>query len=95
MILAGLGLAIAVLQHRRSDLAVLSFVAAYYYLISAPPVRFDRNLLPLLPFLAVLVGRAVGWLVDFMSAKLRPSAFEIGGATVRLRRVPSIAAGLL
>jgi 4-amino-4-deoxy-L-arabinose transferase-like glycosyltransferase len=86
-ILAGLGLLISVVQHRRADLAVLSFVIAYYVVISLPPVRFDRNLLPLMPFLAVLAGRAVGWLVDVMAARL-------GWITSHLRQVPAIAVGL-
>ena len=86
-ILAALGLLISVVQHRRGDLAVLSFVIAYYVLISLPPVRFDRNLLPLMPFLAVLAGRAVGWLVDFLPAHLRQ-------ITIHLGQIPSIAVGL-
>jgi hypothetical protein len=86
-ILAALGLVISVVQHRRADLAVLSFVLAYYVLISLPPVRFDRNLLPLMPFLAVLAGRAVGWLVDFLTAHLRQ-------ITIHLRQIHSVAVGL-
>ncbi|HEY8869908.1 MAG TPA: glycosyltransferase family 39 protein [Candidatus Limnocylindrales bacterium] len=86
-ILAALGLLISVVQHRRADLAVLSFVIAYYVLISLPPVRYDRNLLPLMPFLAVLAGRAVGWLVDFLTVHLRQ-------ITIHLRQIPSIAVGL-
>ena len=86
-ILAALGLLISVVQHRRGDLAVLSFVIAYYLLISLPPVRFDRNLLPLMPFLAVLAGRTVGWLVDFLTAHPRQM-------TAHLRRISSVAVGL-
>ena len=86
-ILAALGLVISVVHHRRADLAVLSFLIAYYVLLSLPPVRFDRNLLPLMPFLAVLAGRAVGWLVDVMAAHL-------GWITSHLRQVPAIAVGL-
>lgn len=67
-ILAAFGLLISVVQHRRADVAVLSFVLAYYVLLSLPPVRFDQDLLPLMPFLAVLAGRTVGWLVDFLTA---------------------------
>jgi hypothetical protein len=86
-ILAVLGLLISVVRHRRADLAVLSFVIAYYVLISLPPVRFQRNLLPLMPFLAVLAGRAVGWLVDFLTA--HPQQLR-----VHLQQIPSIAVGL-
>ena len=66
---------------------MLSFLIAYYVLISLPTVRFDRNLLPLMPFLAVLAGRAVGWLVDFLTARLRQ-------ITIHLRQIPSVAVGL-
>jgi hypothetical protein len=93
-ILAALGLLIAVVQHRRADLAVLSFVVAYYVLISLPPVRFDRNLLPLLPFLAVLAGRAVGWLVDFLTAQLPRLTIHSLRPTAQWRQMASIAVGL-
>ena len=86
-ILAALGLLISVLRHRRADLAILSFVIAYYFVVSLPPVRFDRNLLPLMPFLAVLVGQAVGWLVELLATRSRR-------ITGRLGRLPAIAAGL-
>ena len=70
-VLAVAGLLIAMIQHRRGDVAVLTFVAAYFVLVSVPTVRFSRNLLPLLPFLAVLSGRAVGWLYDALPAPPR------------------------
>jgi hypothetical protein len=107
-ILAALGLVVAVVQHRRADLAVLSFAVAYYVLISLPPVRFERNLLPLLPCLAVLAGRAVAWLVDFLTAHPPVIAVDprrlteaAGRPTVRpqglgvgVRRVAAVAIGL-
>ncbi len=86
-VLAGLGLIIAGVQHRRADVAVLCFVIAYYVMISLPPVRFDRNLLPLLPFFAVLAGRTIGWFVDLLTSHLRQ-------LTDYRRRIPSLAAGL-
>jgi 4-amino-4-deoxy-L-arabinose transferase-like glycosyltransferase len=67
--LAGLGLAgivWAAVKRRRGDLLLLSFVVPYYLLISLWQVRFERNLVPLLPVLMVLAGRvlvdAVSWL---------------------------------
>lgn len=93
-ILAALGLLIAVVQRRRADLAVLSFVVAYYVLISLPPVRFDRNLIPLMPFLAVLAGRAVGWLVDFLTSHRPQLTIHSLQLTAHLRPIPSIAIGL-
>ena len=77
-VLSTLGLAIAVIAHRKTDVVVLSFVVAYYVLVSLPPVRFDRNLLPLLPYLAVLVGRAVAWLAGLVprAFRRRPPRFQ-------------------
>jgi hypothetical protein len=92
-VLAALGLLIAVIQHRRADLAVLSFVVAYYVLISVPPVRFSRNLLPLLPFLAVLAGRSVGWLVDFLTAHLQQLTIQ-RQLTIYMRQLAVVAIGL-
>jgi 4-amino-4-deoxy-L-arabinose transferase-like glycosyltransferase len=86
-ILVGLGLLLAVVQHRRADLAMLSFALAYFVLISVPPVRFNRNLLPLIPFCAVLAGRGVGWLADLIVALPR-------GRVHLMRRLPSAVIGL-
>jgi hypothetical protein len=89
-ILATIGLVVAVFEHRRGDIAVLSFVAAYFVLIALPPVRFERNLLPLLPFLAVLAGRAIGVMTDMIVLPNRPA-----GAPGPVReRMPRILAGL-
>jgi 4-amino-4-deoxy-L-arabinose transferase and related glycosyltransferases of PMT family len=100
-ILAGVGLLIAIAQHRRGDLAVLSFVFAYYLLLSLPPVRFDRNLLPMMPFLAVLAGRTVGLLVDALAAVpprlthlRRIPAFAVGLAVVAVAATPSVSSAI-
>jgi 4-amino-4-deoxy-L-arabinose transferase-like glycosyltransferase len=86
-VLAGVGLLIAIAKHRPADVAILAFTLAYYVLISLPPVRFDRNLLPLLPFLAVLAGRTVGSLVDFLESHPRR-------ISTNFRRISSMAVGL-
>ena len=90
-ILAMVGLLVAVVQHRRADLAVLSFVLAYFLLISLPLVRFDRNLLPLLPFLAVLAGRAVGWIVDLLAGQDDAVISRRWTPTARVRAFPAAA----
>ena len=68
VILGLAGLVWAALKHRRGDLLLLSFVVPYYLLISLWRVRFERNLVALLPVLAVLAARilvdAVSWLVS-------------------------------
>jgi 4-amino-4-deoxy-L-arabinose transferase-like glycosyltransferase len=85
-ILAALGLLLAIAKRRPADLAILAFTLAYYALISLPPVRFDRNLLPLLPFLAVLAGRTVGSIVDFVASHPRRM-------TATFRQISSVAVG--
>jgi 4-amino-4-deoxy-L-arabinose transferase-like glycosyltransferase len=68
-VIVGLGLVgivWAVVKHRRGDLVLLSFLVPYYLLISLWRVRFERNLVALLPLLVVLAARmlvdAVSWL---------------------------------
>jgi 4-amino-4-deoxy-L-arabinose transferase-like glycosyltransferase len=68
-VIVGLGLAgivWAVVKHRRGDLVLLSFLVPYYLLISLWRVRFERNLVALLPLLVVLAARmlvdAASWL---------------------------------
>ena len=100
-LLAAVGLLISLARHRRSDLAVVSFVVAYFVLVSVPTTRFSRNLLPLFPFLAVLAGQAVGWLVG-LSARSRwiPSrvgaraAVGVGLAIAFAMVVPSLSAAI-
>jgi len=62
------GVVWAAVKHRRQDLLLLSFVVPYYLLISLWRVRFERNLVVLLPLLAVLAARvlldAVSWVTD-------------------------------
>lgn len=70
-ILTAGGIVVSVGRHRRADIAVLSFVIAYYAVIGIQSLRVERNLLPLLPFLAVLAGIGTGWLADFASAHVR------------------------
>ena len=68
VILGLAGLVWAVLKRRRGDLLLLSFVVPYYLLISLWRVRFERNLVALLPVFVVLAARvladAVSWLVS-------------------------------
>ncbi len=59
--LAGL-LTLAVRDPRRG-LLLLSFPLVYFVLVSSFVVRFERNLIPILPFLAL----AGGWLVDTLA----------------------------
>jgi 4-amino-4-deoxy-L-arabinose transferase-like glycosyltransferase len=64
--LALLGLLWALLRRRKADLLLLSFVVPYYLLFALWRVRFERNLIALVPLLAILGARfvvdAVSWL---------------------------------
>jgi len=67
MALAMAGIVWAAVKHTRQDLLLLSLALPFYLLVSLWPVRFERNLVPLLPVLAVLAARmlveAVAWIV--------------------------------
>jgi 4-amino-4-deoxy-L-arabinose transferase-like glycosyltransferase len=58
LVVAGLGM--AAIWRRAETSAVALFAAAYFALVSIPLVRFERNLVPLVPYLAILAGVAVG-----------------------------------
>jgi 4-amino-4-deoxy-L-arabinose transferase-like glycosyltransferase len=71
-VIVGLGLVgivWAVVKHRRGDLVLLSFLVPYYLLISLWRVRFERNLVALLPLLAVLAARILVHAVSWMTSK--------------------------
>jgi 4-amino-4-deoxy-L-arabinose transferase-like glycosyltransferase len=51
------GVAWALLRHTRKDLLLLSFVVPYYVLVSIWRIRFERNVVALLPLLAILGAR--------------------------------------
>ncbi len=59
------GIAWALFKHTRKDLLLFSFLIPYYLLVSVWRIRFERNLVALLPFLAILGAR---FLVEGVSA---------------------------
>lgn len=64
-VVALLGVLWALARRRRADLLLLSFVIPYYLLLSLWRVRFERNLIALVPVLAILAARflvdAIAW----------------------------------
>ena len=62
------GIVTALRRHRPGDVATLGFAGCYLALISSPVVHFDRNLMPVVPYLAVLGGIGVEAVVGFASA---------------------------
>lgn len=69
--LALAGIIVALVRFRRLGLVLLAFSLAYYALLSSTYVRFDRNLLPLLPFVALFAAMAADSLIPRLVAALR------------------------
>ncbi|HEX5824279.1 MAG TPA: glycosyltransferase family 39 protein [Candidatus Limnocylindrales bacterium] len=74
---ASAGIAIAAVRRSSGHLAVVAFTVAYFVLISIVVVRFSRNLNPMLPFLAVLVGVAIGELLRVASGARRYAVLAV------------------
>jgi hypothetical protein len=70
-VLALAGIVVALVRFRRAGLVLLTFTLAYYALLSSTYVRFDRNLLPLLPFVALLAAMAADSLIPRLVVALR------------------------
>jgi hypothetical protein len=56
-------------RFRREVVVVAAYVAADFALIASQTVRFDRNLLPLLPALILLTGFAAVWVAELAAAR--------------------------
>lgn len=69
--LALAGIVLAAARFRRAGVVLLAFVLPYYALLCSTYVRFDRNLLPLLPFLALLAAVAADALIPPLISALR------------------------
>jgi len=70
-LLALSGLGVVVARYRRAGLVLLAFVVPYYVLLCSTVVRFDRNLLPLLPFAALLAAASAEAIVPPLALRLR------------------------
>lgn len=80
-IVMGIGVAYAIARRKTQDLVLLSFVLAYYLVIGSQVVRFERNLMPLVPIASVLGGRvAAETLAAAGHFKLRPLAIALVSA---------------
>jgi 4-amino-4-deoxy-L-arabinose transferase-like glycosyltransferase len=60
LIVCVVGLVVALVQRRRADLILASFVVVYFLDLCTLGAHFDRYLLPLLPALGALAGRMRG-----------------------------------
>ena len=91
-LVALVGIAIAVRRHTRRDLVLLSFVAAYSLSLLPIEAHFDRYVLPLVPVLCVLAGRAKWVAVAALAAALVPLWWSIGDTRALSARDPRLAA---
>jgi 4-amino-4-deoxy-L-arabinose transferase-like glycosyltransferase len=71
-LVGGAGIIYAAIRHRKEDIVLLSFVIVYYCLIAPQVVRFERNLMPLVPIACVLGGRLAQDLIGFFSSRRIP-----------------------
>ena len=75
MFVIGLGgIAWALARHTKKDILLLCFVIPYYLLLSLWRVRFERHLVALLPFLAILAARFLVEGVSWLSKRVKPPA---------------------
>ena len=75
--LALAGLAWALIRHRAVDLCLASFAVLYLFLASLPVVRYERNLLPLVPFVALLAGRFAADAALTLAGWIRPRSARL------------------
>jgi hypothetical protein len=73
LVIAGGALAIGWLARRSHGwkllLPLLAFIPIYYATIAPYPVRFDRQLMPILPYMAILGGFAVGIALSWLGKR--------------------------
>jgi hypothetical protein len=65
----------------RAAVAIPVFIGGYFLLASIPPRHYARNLLPILPFVAVAGGIAAATLFDQMRVRAAPNRMAAGAGT--------------
>ena len=72
--LACIGLAYAIWRRHTATLVVGAGLLAYFVLVAAPKVHFERNLVPLIPLLAILAAEGIAALVMALAWASRVAA---------------------
>jgi len=72
-ILAGLGILYALYRHRKNELLLLSFPLIFWLAIGAMRLRWDRWIIPTLPFLTIF---AANFLVELIHKIPRPKVIQ-------------------
>ena len=80
IVLSLISMGLALWKRRAQDLYLLSFLFVYYLVIGAAQVRFMRYMIPLLPVIAVLIGRLLT--EDWDEKRRLSTAIRAFGATV-------------
>ncbi|MFQ5810375.1 MAG: hypothetical protein ACE5JM_12205, partial [Armatimonadota bacterium] len=88
LLLSLLAVGLALTRRRRRDWLLLSFLVLWYASISLPQVRYMRYAIPLLPILALLVGR----LLDELRKRASEPALPAKRALLAIVRIAAVAA---
>jgi 4-amino-4-deoxy-L-arabinose transferase-like glycosyltransferase len=80
LVVAGVGVVVALRRRERSDLLLLAFAAAYALSLLTSHAHFDRYVLPLVPVLAVLAGRRPSLAVAALVASVVPLWWSVADA---------------
>jgi 4-amino-4-deoxy-L-arabinose transferase-like glycosyltransferase len=98
VVVGGLGLVGLVVRQRKKGVLLVVFPIVYYLVLSSFVVRFERNMVPLLPFLAL----GGGWLLDkggeWLAHRVKRGAGWSSGlasAAAALVLLPPLAAGAI
>jgi hypothetical protein len=78
------GIAWALVRRRAVDLVLVVFPVLYFLLVSLPVVRYERNLLPLVPFVALLVGRFVADVLIAVRGRIAARSPRVAMAAVAI-----------
>lgn len=80
--LAFIGLAISFLKKEKPFLLAGSFAIPYFVLISSFPVRFPRNLIPLIPFVSLYAAWALLFLFEWAASYLKKGRSQVAQPTL-------------
>jgi|GEM_PF-3512656 4-amino-4-deoxy-L-arabinose transferase-like glycosyltransferase len=78
--LAGIGMTIAAIRRRAQDVLALAFTLAYFAFVSLEAARYVRNILVLMPFLALFGAQGILALAQWISTRAPQTARFANGA---------------